>query len=63
LFGAVTGTSSVTDADFKEVRNNVFDNGSVNRRSFRADILLNGKVDEANLLFTELSLGKRLDPQ
>jgi hypothetical protein len=57
LFGDVAGSGLVDRSDVNEVRSDALDGGKLNTETFRADILLNGKVNQGDVLFDSLSLG------
>ena len=61
LFGDVLGSGLVDKSDVNEVRNDAVDSGRLNSETFRADILLDGKVNQGDILFDQLSIGHRLN--
>jgi hypothetical protein len=61
LFGDVAGSGLVDQTDVNEVRSDSLDGGELNTETFRADILLNGKVDQRDIFFDNLRVGHRLN--
>jgi len=60
LFGDIVGSGLVDQSDVNEVRSDALDRGELNSETFRADILLDGRVDEGDILLDQLSVGNRL---
>jgi hypothetical protein len=61
LFGDVLGSGAVDNSDVNEVRNDAVGGGKLDSETFRADILLNGKINQSDILFDQLSIGHQLN--